>query len=85
MSPIPGPGKFDWSELAARERASGICPGDPYMVDPECRVDARLTRYFGRSGFARLARSTKVSYTNDYRVFFQLPVAAWNTLGCSDF
>jgi len=59
-----------WGDLVARERAVRISAGDPFMVDPECRVDARLTRYFSRSGFARLAMSTKVSYTNDYRVFF---------------
>jgi site-specific recombinase XerD len=56
-------------ELVARERAARIDKGDPFMVDPECRVDARLSRYFSRSGFARLAKSSKVSYTNDYRVF----------------
>lgn len=61
---------FSWDELVARERAAGIGAGDPFMVDPEGRVDARLTRYFGRSGFARLAKSTKISYTNDYRIFF---------------
>lgn len=70
LPPTPGPVEFDWGELIARERAVGIGSGDPFMVDPDCRVDARLTRYFGRSGFARLARSTKVSYTNDYRVLF---------------
>ncbi|SIJ05523.1 phage integrase domain/SAM domain-containing protein [Mycobacteroides abscessus subsp. bolletii] len=59
-----------WSDLLARERAAKIGAGDPFMVDPQGRVDARLSRYFTRSGFARLAESTKISYTNDYRVFF---------------
>lgn len=59
-----------WDDLVARERAARIGVGDPFMVDPRCRVDGRLSRYFSRSGFTRLAESTKVSYTNDYRVFF---------------
>ena len=40
------------------------------MVDPEYRVDIRLTRFFSRSSFAHLAKTTKTSYTTDYRVFF---------------
>jgi hypothetical protein len=40
------------------------------MLDPNLHADARLTRFFSRSGFVQLAKSTKVSYTNDYRVFF---------------
>jgi Phage integrase, N-terminal SAM-like domain len=40
------------------------------MMDPEYRVDIRLTRFFSRSSFAHLAKTTKKSYTTDYRVFF---------------
>ncbi len=59
-----------WSDLAERENAAGLESGDPFMVDPEYRVDIRLTRFFGRSSFAHLAKTTKISYTTDYRVFF---------------
>ncbi|WP_255450033.1 site-specific integrase [Skermania sp. ID1734] len=59
-----------WTDLADREVAVGIGRGDPFMVGPDGRVDPRLTRFFSRSSFARLAPATKVSYTNDYRVFF---------------
>lgn len=60
-----------WGDLPERERALGIRPGDPFMVDPCNKVDPRLTRYFSRSPFARLSDETKRSYTTDYRVFFQ--------------
>lgn len=59
-----------WSDLVDREEQMRIKPGDPFMLDPNHRTDARLTRFFSRSGFAQLAKSTKLSYTNDYRVFF---------------
>lgn len=59
-----------WRDLVGREDAYGMQPGDPFMVDPDYRVDARLTRFLGRSSFAHLAKSTKQSYTTDYRVFF---------------
>lgn len=59
-----------WADLVEREDALGIRAGDPFMVAPDYRVDARLTRFFCRSSFAHLSRSTKRSYLNDYRVFF---------------
>ncbi|WP_280203247.1 site-specific integrase [Nocardia cyriacigeorgica] len=60
----------EWRDLVEREESFGLDPGDPFMVDPDFRVDARLTRYFGRSSFANLRKATKRSYTTDYRVFF---------------
>ena len=60
----------EWRDLVEREDAYGFEPGDPFMVDPEYRVDIRLTRFFSRSSFAHLAKTTKTSYTTDYRVFF---------------
>ena len=60
----------DWRDLGKREDAYGLKPGDPFMVHPEYRVDIRLTRFFSRSSFAHLAKTTKKSYTTDYRVFF---------------
>jgi site-specific recombinase XerD len=60
----------EWADLADREEQMRIKPGDPFMLDPNHHVDARLTRFFSRSGFVQLAKSTKLSYTNDYRVFF---------------
>jgi len=60
----------EWRDLVEREDAYGLEPGDPFMLDPEYRVDIRLTRFFSRSSFAHLAKTTKKSYTADYRVFF---------------
>ncbi|MEU0500092.1 hypothetical protein [Nocardia sp. NPDC005998] len=60
----------EWRDLVEREESFGPDPGDPFMVDPDFRVDARLTRYFGRSSFANLRKTTKRSYTTNYRVFF---------------
>jgi site-specific recombinase XerD len=60
----------EWADLADREERMRVRPGDPFMLDPNLEADARLTRFFSRSGFLQLAKSTKVSYTNDYRVFF---------------
>ncbi|MCW2630823.1 site-specific integrase [Mycobacterium sp.] len=59
-----------WAGLTEREEQMRIRSGDPFMLDPNLKADARLTRFFSRSGFVQLAKSTKVSYTNDYRVFF---------------
>jgi site-specific recombinase XerD len=59
-----------WADLEAREQACRIDPGDPFMVDPEFGVDARLTRYFTRSTFTHLASETKRNYVNDCCVFF---------------
>ena len=58
----------EWRDLVEREDRCGLEPGDPFMVDPEYRVDIRLTRFFSRSSFAHLAKTTKVSYSTDYRV-----------------
>ncbi|WP_344656725.1 integrase [Catenulispora subtropica] len=59
-----------WTDLDEREEACRIDPGDPFMTDPDYRVDARLTRYFSRSSFAHLARETKRNYTTDCCLFF---------------
>lgn len=40
------------------------------MLSPDCRIDELLSLFFCRSSFARLAMSTKQSYTDDYRLFF---------------
>jgi len=60
----------EWRDLVGREDANGLESSDPFMVDPGYRVDIRLTRFFGRSSFAHLAKATKTSYTTDYRAFF---------------
>jgi hypothetical protein len=38
-----------WADLIDREEAARINCGDPFMVDPNHQVDARLSRFFGRS------------------------------------
>ncbi|MFF5992900.1 tyrosine-type recombinase/integrase, partial [Prauserella flavalba] len=60
----------EWVDLEVREEACRLDPGDPFMVDPDGRVDARLTRYLTRSKFAQLAPETKRNYVTDYGVFF---------------
>jgi hypothetical protein len=42
-SPAPQPVLDEWRDLAERENAYGFESGDPFMVDPEYRVDIRLT------------------------------------------
>lgn len=59
-----------WPDLEAREDARRITPGDPFVLDPNFRADARLTTYFTRSTFAHLAAETKRNYVNDCCVFF---------------
>jgi site-specific recombinase XerD len=56
--------------LAEREDRTGIHPGDPIMLSPDCRIDELLSLFFCRSSFARLAAETKRNYTDDYRIFF---------------
>ncbi|WP_335992359.1 site-specific integrase [Glycomyces sp. MUSA5-2] len=56
--------------LASGEARFGVRQGDLFLTDPECRVDARLTRFFTRSAFARLARETKRNYATDLCVLF---------------
>jgi hypothetical protein len=59
-----------WTDLSEREAACRIDPGDVFLVDPDHRVDARLTLYLTRSSFARLARETRRNYAEDSCLFF---------------
>lgn len=59
-----------WTDLGEREAACRIDPGDVFLVDPDQRVDARLTLYLTRSSFARLARETRRNYAGDSCLFF---------------
>jgi hypothetical protein len=59
-----------WADIDTRERAVGIEPGAPVLVDPSGRVDPVLARFLRRSRFSRLAEGTRVSYVKDYRLFF---------------
>lgn len=58
------------SSVATREAVVGILPGSAFMSDPTMRVDPLLTEFFCSAAFTRLADSTRISYTNDYRVLF---------------
>ncbi len=60
----------DWADIDDRERRLGIEGGTPVLVDPACRVDARLAHFFRRSRFGFLAEETKQAYAKDYRLFF---------------
>ncbi len=59
-----------WADLGDREAALRIDPGDPILVDPDSRVDPRLTLYATRSAYARLAASTRKNYASDSCLFF---------------
>lgn len=60
----------EWADVDARERALSIERGTPILLDPRAQLDPRLAEFFRRSGFARLAGSSKESYAKDYRLFF---------------
>ena len=51
-----------WADIDARERLAGIEGGTPILVDPACRIDPRLARFFRRSRFAFLAEGSRRSY-----------------------
>jgi hypothetical protein len=59
-----------WSGLDQREADAGIGPRDPILIDPRCRIDPVLGRFFRRSRFAWLAEGSRVAYARDYRLFF---------------
>jgi len=59
-----------WADIGVRERAAGIEPGTPILIDPLGRVDPLLARFLRRSRFSRLAEGTRASYVKDYRLFF---------------
>ncbi|MGH3687349.1 MAG: hypothetical protein ACRDSM_20330, partial [Pseudonocardiaceae bacterium] len=59
-----------WVDFAVRERRLGFREGQPILVSPDGRVDARLSEFFGRSRFASRATGTRESYVLDYRLFF---------------
>jgi integrase len=60
----------EWADIDRREQALGIDPRTPFLLDPEQRVDARLSRFFRRSRFSFLADGTQLAYVKDYRLFF---------------
>ena len=45
--------------LDERERAAGIEPGHPILIDPEFRIDPVLARFLARSRFTWLAEGTR--------------------------
>ena len=59
-----------WTDLAERERAVGIRAGQPILIDPSGRVDARLSEIFRHREFTRKAEGTKETYAPNYRLFF---------------
>jgi len=59
-----------WGDLAERERALGIRPGQPIPLAPDGRVDPYLSAIFRHGDFARKAEGTKETYAPDYRLFF---------------
>ncbi len=60
----------EWTAIDSRERALGIEPGTPILIDPAGRIDPRLAYFLRRSRFAFLAEETRHAYAKDYRLFF---------------
>jgi site-specific recombinase XerD len=73
-SPLVAPSRLaavmGLNRLQEREQALGVEVGALFFSDPEYRVDARLTRYLTRSGFALLAAETRRNYATDCCLFF---------------
>jgi hypothetical protein len=64
------PALAGWAGIDERERAAGIEPGHPILIDPEFRLDPVLAGFLARSRFAWLAEGTRKAYARDYRPFF---------------
>jgi len=64
------PGQVVWPDLEEREGRLGFRDRQPILVDPNYRVDPRLSEFFGRSRFATRAQGTQESYALDYRLLF---------------
>lgn len=63
-----------WAGLAQRETELGLGPEVPVLLDPHGYPDARLIRFFRRSRYAALARSTREAYVLDLRLFLNFLV-----------
>lgn len=59
----------EWIDLTQREEALGLGPEVPVLLDPQGHADVRLIRFFRRSRYAALARSTREAYALDLRLF----------------
>jgi len=59
-----------WPDLEEREARLGFRDRQPILVDPDYRVDPRLSEFFRRSRFATRAPGTQESYALDYRLLF---------------
>src|SRR6266540_3151746 len=68
-APSP-PGRAVWPDLEEREARLGFRDRQPILVDPDYRVDPRLSEFFRRSRFATRAPGTQESYALDYRLLF---------------
>src|SRR6266542_3051328 len=68
-APSP-PGRAVWPDLEEREARRGFRDRQPILVDPDYRVDPRLSELFRRSRFATRAPGTQESYALDYRLLF---------------
>lgn len=70
----------EWIDLTQREEALGLGPEVPVLLDPQGHADVRLIRFFRRSRYAALARSTREAYALDLRLFLNF-LALRETVG----
>lgn len=59
-----------WNDVAERERKLRIRDRQPILVDPNFRVDPRLSEFFRKSRFRRLEFGSQESYVRDCRLLF---------------
>lgn len=71
----------EWADIDARERALGIEPGMPILMDPAGRVNPRLARFLSWSRFSRLAEGTRRSYVQGLPAVLLVPSRPGQGLG----
>ena len=59
----------DFPDLAAREAALGIRPGQPFLLMPDGRPDVEVLEFFRSAAFQSLAPGSQESYAPDIQLF----------------
>ncbi|MFD3612605.1 integrase [Streptomyces atroolivaceus] len=64
---LPAEGVLGVQDLPEAVARIGLKPGDPVLLDPECRVDPDLLNYIRSDVFQSLKRESKRNYATDTR------------------
>ena len=59
----------DFPDIAAREAALGIRPGQPFLLAPDGRPDVEVLEFFRSAAFQSLAAGSQESYAPDIQLF----------------